>query len=41
MKYKEKMKSRDLLGVCNAECEEARDAEGLISTQQKQKYAQR
>ena len=37
MKYKVKMKSRDLIGLCNAECEEARDAEGQISKQQKQK----
>jgi len=28
MKYKAKMKSKDLLGLCNVECEEARDAEG-------------
>ena len=41
MKYTAKVKSRDLLGLCNAEYEEARDAEGHISTQQKQKYAQR
>jgi len=37
MKYKAKMQSRDLLGLCNAECEEAKDVEGQISTQQKQR----
>ena len=37
MKYKAKMKSGNLLGLCNAKCEEARECKGQISTQQKQK----
>ena len=28
MKYKAKMKSGNLLGLCNAECEEARECRG-------------
>ena len=28
MKYKAKMKSGNLLGLCNAECEEARECKG-------------